>query len=1606
MPPKSGFAPKVRVLSPNETQSSFEIWKETLLFNLTIDGTFEFLLADDVKWKSIHTQNRGLAAGPGSDGQSAKQRAAILQMLLGTIASYAPVISRQYVTKEALSLDDIWHRLRIFYGFRKSGALILDLPQFHLEEGESHEALWERFHAFAMDNLLQPSDGLKHLSEDKPDREEMSPTLLNTMVVLWLRTIHQSLPALVKQKYSTELRTKTIATLREDISESIDSMLAELSGESAASISRSSFFNNPRGRQNGANSRQSYRPTPKFCPLCDACNRSSDHFLSECMHLPEADKKYMSTRARSRPIGVEEVDEFEEMKKDIQALKMSRVSGASGELSKEVSTGEASKVGIRKVDVKSSPYLMVQYGKHSVKLTIDSGAEGDVMKEECALKIGAKILPSSAGATLGNGETSLNIVGEVHLVFRIGNITMEFHGLVARDLADDVLAGVPFMDLNDVYARPSKRLVYVGDIPFKCGMTNKSTRAEIMRVPRSTAVLAGESLKLPVPASLADEAEVAITPIQDAPSLSYAKYNEQWLHPQIVPVEDGHITLRNSSYDPVLISRHEQIARLRPVTQLPETCSTDAEATSPDLKPVQNSTLKDVPSYKDISIDPDNILSESQRKQFSVLHEEYQEVFDGSSLGCYNGASGPLEVKINMGPTLPPQRKGKMPLYSRGLLQELQQACDQLEGTVLLKPEDVGVVAEYLSPSFLVTSKGKKRLVTAFGEVGQYAKPQQALMPDINEALRRIAEYRYIIESDLTKAYYQLLVDKDSMKYTGIATPFKGVRVYGRGAMGMPGTETALEEVLCRVLGRLIEEGGVTRVADDIYCGGSSPEEALSQWRQVLQAMKLNGLRLSPSKTVVCPKSTCILGWIWEAGTIRASPHKISALITVKPPKTVTGMRSFIGGFKYLSKTLKSYSEKLEPLEEAVAGKGPAENVEWSDALHGSFKQAQDHLETAEAITIPRKDDKLLIITDASSTGMGAGLYVLRGGKQEIAGYFSARYKKHQRTWMPCEWEALSISTAIMYFAPYLVNSPHQTLVLTDSLPCVQAFNRLRKGQFSSSSRVTTFLAALCRFNVHLSHVKGSENIYADFASRNAAECNNDRCQVCKYVQESSESVVRACTVSDVLSSAAPVPYCSRSGWFELQLSDDYLRRACAHLKQGTKPSRKSTGIKDVKRYLQVAKVSRDGLLVVDQYSPSTGKIEKIVVPRSYLPALLECLHIKLQHPSKNQLKNVFSRAFYALDLDDAAEEVAKGCHTCISLADMPNRFLQQSSTTIPTSVGSNFSADVVQRGGQSILLIREYVSSYTAAKLIWNEKASSIRTAMLILTSELIPHTGFTTTVKVDPASACRSLEGDQELKSNGICLELGRPKFKNKNPVAERAIRELHSEINRAVGESPNITEKILAKAVQSLNCRLRSYGVSSREIWTKRNQFNGEQLPIDDLMVMKLKEKSKESGHTPSATFKARGKVQFGVAAIKRGDLVYINSDRSKTKARDRYVVIDVEESTCRVQKFTGTQLRARVYTVHRADVTIVKPWQFESGVVYEEEEEEDVVYPAACDEVDEGQQVQEEAQLEGEGEISDEKEGEEEEENTGYGATTRLGRKTRLPSALEDYVVRKE
>ena len=72
------------------------------------------------------------------------------------------------------------------------------------------------------------------------------------------------------------------------------------------------------------------------------------------------------------------------------------------------------------------------------------------------------------------------------------------------------------------------------------------------------------------------------------------------------------------------------------------------------------------------------------------------------------------------------------------------------------------------------------------------------------------------------------------------------------------------------------------------------------------------------------------------------------------------------------------------------------------------FRNAQGALASHRSIVLPRADDELWIITDGAvwAQGVGATMYVKHNNKLKLAGFFSAKLKKGQATWLPYEVEA------------------------------------------------------------------------------------------------------------------------------------------------------------------------------------------------------------------------------------------------------------------------------------------------------------------------------------------------------------------------------------------------------------------------------------------------------------------------------------------------------------------------------------------------------------------------------------------------------------------------
>ena len=1145
-------APKQWQLTKNETLNSFTNWKENLLYTLSLDSGFSPFLTENFTWqkKTVATPTRGLQ----DDGEAvavaqrltAVQKNAKLELMLGQIANYATIISRNTIVKNSTSLNSIWVKIREHYGFQTTGSRFLDLAHIQLKPRERPEDLYQRLVSFFDDNLLTVEGGLLHHGEAATDDEELTPSLENLIVFLWLERIHAALPGLVKQRYGAELRNKTLASIKPEISQALHSLLDELKSTEEVRVMRSEIHRPP-NRQPPSTPRR----TNKYCCLCRTANRPGydNHYLSQCRFLPESDRRRMKVR---------QVDVFND-EDDLDFIDQPTSPVDTPDTDPFIDDPPPV---TRRVSARQSPHLSCFYQHYPALLCIDTGAESNLISEAYAKKVGIPIKPTSYGAAQADGKTMLKTVGETqHVQLTRGAHNFIFDALIIRDLGSDIIVGEPFLEEHDIGVRSARKQIIIKGrdiIPYAQSKPSESASARrvftsLCRAPaKSTTILPGEFITIHAPGDFQDNETVLLEPRIDAQSDSAG----QWPKIQLTSIIDGQIQVLNDTNDPILLKKNDHFCQIRTtkfVDPSDPQLQTDVQPSQPTPpQPISGSS----PSSAEISIDPQNQLSSDWHVKFHNLHLQYDTLFH-PSIGCYNDASGKVRARVNIGPVNPPTKKLHVPNYSQANLQLLQSRFDELEAQgVFARPEDVNVTVEHVSPSFLVRkATGGFRLVTAFTTIGQYSKTLPTVMPSVDDILRTISSWKYLITSDLRDSFYQIPLAKESMKWCATPTPYRGLRVYLRSAQGMPGSSETLEEMMCTVLGQLIQQGKVTKIADDLYVGGNTVDELYANWAEVLQALHANNLRLKASKTKIAPTSTSLLGWNWHNGTISIGAHKISPLATCPPPVTVTAMRSFLGAYKVFNRVLRGCSRYVETLEAALHGKQKCDKIIWTASLLESFHAAQSALANATTITLPHPDDQIIITHDGAQPGIGAVLYLVLNGEIKLGGFFSAKLKAHHAKWYPCEIEALSIATSVRHFGPYLRQSLHLTQILTDNKPCVQAWSKMVRGEFSASSRVATFMSVLAEYNVDVQHIKGVSNMPSDFHSHNPPTCNSHDCQVCKFVSESDSSVVRQTTIDDVLAGHKPMPYATRSSWKTLQMECPDLRRVHAHLSQGTRPA-------------------------------------------------------------------------------------------------------------------------------------------------------------------------------------------------------------------------------------------------------------------------------------------------------------------------------------------------------------------------------------------------------------------------------------------------------------------
>ena len=1234
--------------------------------------------------------------------------------------------------------------------------------------------------------------------------------------------------------------------------------------------------------------------------------------------------------------------------------------------------------------------LTVYHYNLPVNITIDSGATTSFITREKCLQLELVIKPNGKLIKLGDGCTTLAAIGEVNAVFSRDKWTVKFRAIVVESLSSDLYGGMTFLIDNDISLRPkvgeikilNKFLIYqTNTLMLPPQIRSMQFSLQTVKIPKGKIYPAFKSVlksnvdlrglkalthaTIELPNEMKNCIHVLISP-------RHENKVEDWPVTQLCSVDEGKITIRNDTDKIISIPSDVHLIGVSPTYEYSmneiifDSSNYECNYRTND----EDQKLGKISLENAEKIDISRVSPQLQDK-LRRAHRQYADVFSPDLTKGYNGHSGIHMVRLQFADdNRPMMNKCKIPKWAGKYDKIKQKKMDSLEAQgVLVDPYKHNVKIKMVSPCFLrVKARAKEKELNEcdLSEIRWIISPSQ-----LNPYLRQLqtknvtkedlfvfkSERPFCIEFDMYDGYFQNHVHKDDWGFLAVETPFKGIRVLTRSGQGLLNQEIEMAQLLTKVLGKEIEKGNVMIAADDGQVGGSDEETAIDNWITVLKLCSDNNIKLGYNKVKIFPETSLIHGWVFKDGHIQPDPHRTLALLDIKPPKTVGEMRTFMGVFKTFFPAMPRLSNLMSPFEKLCAAKESKEKLDWNEDLEKAFNESKTAAkESIKSLALPHPDEQLFIVPDAAcrdaeskKPALGFILFVQREPRARPVMFVSWRMGDDYWSWSPCDLEGLGASLAVEKCSFYILRSNKPTLVFPDNKCVIQAFEKLKKGRYSTSQRLATFTNKMQRFPIIMQHGSGKllQNIGSDYISRNAPDCKNNKCATCAFAKEGGDTILanlinlvgsgrqeldlhKNFTELSTLSHSRDTPLGNNKAWLELQSNDFAISEAIKLKKSGQQPAKATKHHSEIKFYVTNCNISSSSRLLVkeDSIPFNSQKLERIIVPQEFLEPLLIQLHIDQNCPEPSQLKKLFERYFFAFQPKNIYQSVTSYCRSCQARKKLPKELKHFTSITNPNGPGLVFVIDVMRRAKQFILVSRDAFSDYVTSSLVASETAGDLKEGIITTTNGVRSHSSIT--VRTDSAPGFVALRQNKDLSDLGIRMDISDNKNKNGVAIVDKAIQELQKELVILSPEGSQITSSILSRATTALNSRIRNRNLSAYEIMFSREQTTGTNLHLDDSSLAESKMEKKIKNHKFSEKSKfGRSKIPDIPENLKIGDFVHLKEDRDKHRLRDLYMVTSVEgddvillkvihgQNRSKTTKLSSKKLKTVVQNIYKAD-----------------------------------------------------------------------------------------
>jgi hypothetical protein len=209
---------------------------------------------------------------------------------------------------------------------------------------------------------------------------------------------------------------------------------------------------------------------------------------------------------------------------------------------------------------------------------------------------------------------------------------------------------------------------------------------------------------------------------------------------------------------------------------------------------------------------------------------------------------------------------------------------------------------------------------------------------------------------------------------------------------------------------------------------------------------------------------------------IKMDDSKVKAIREWPTPKTVRGVRSFLGLANFYCRCMEGYAQVARPLNDLTKKNTP---FAWKEAQQTAFDTLKNCFTTAPILAYPDNDRIFRLETDASNFATGAVLSIEQNGKWHPVAFSSHSMSPEERNYPVADKAMLSVIRSLEQWCHYLEGAHYEFEIWNDhpNLKWYMKYQDLNRRQ----ARWAQYLS---RFNFKWLHKAGATMGKADALSR------------------------------------------------------------------------------------------------------------------------------------------------------------------------------------------------------------------------------------------------------------------------------------------------------------------------------------------------------------------------------------------------------------------------------------------------------------------------------------------------------------------------------------------